>query len=115
MSELLNYNLPGFPLYARKGEMKNFHLYATACHWHPDLEFIYVLDGTMEFFINGQTVPIKKNEGIFINSNRLHYNYSADHTNCIFIVVVVHPSLLGTETFLGKSYFRSHFGDEKED
>ena len=38
MSERVNYNLLGFPLYVREGELCNFVRYA-ACHWHPDLEF----------------------------------------------------------------------------
>jgi len=115
MFERLNYNLPGFPLYARKGELCQFHRYATACHWHPDLEFILVTDGTMEYFVNGQTIHLKKGEGIFINSKRLHYNYSKDFSNCTFLVVVVHPSLLGSDTHLGGEYFRLRFGIENED
>ena len=48
MSERVNYNLPGFLLYVREGELRNFVRYA-ACHWHPDLEFILVLDGAMDY------------------------------------------------------------------
>ena len=47
MSERLNYNVPGFPIYARKGELRHFDRYAAACHWHPDLEFILILNGTI--------------------------------------------------------------------
>jgi len=115
MSERLNYNLPGFPLYACKGELRQFHRYAAACHWHPDLEFILVTDGTMEYFVNGRIVRLEKGEGIFINSKRLHYNYSKDFSNCTFLVVVVHPTLLGVDTQLGREYFRLRFGIENED
>jgi len=48
MSERLKYNLLGFPLYVRRGGLRNFARYA-ACHWHPDLEFILVLDGAMGY------------------------------------------------------------------
>jgi len=54
MSERLNYNLPDFPLYVRKGELRQFDRYAAACHWHPDIEFISILDGTMDYFVNNQ-------------------------------------------------------------
>jgi len=115
MSERLNYNLPGFPLYAKKGELRDFHQYSTACHWHPDLEFIFVIDGNMEYFVNGKIVHLEKEEGIFVNSNRLHYNYSKDFSNCTFFVVVVHPSLLGADTHLGKEFFKTRFGTGNED
>jgi AraC-like DNA-binding protein len=115
MSERLDYNLPGFPLYAKKGELCHFHQFATACHWHPDLEFIFVLNGDMEYFVNGQIIYLEKGEGIFINSKRLHHNYSKNFSNCTFLVVVVHPSILGTDTHLGKEYFELKFGIETED
>ena len=114
-SERLNYNLPGFPLYVRRGELRDFDQYANACHWHPDLEFTLVLDGVKDYFVNGQTLRIDKGEGIFVNSKRLHYGFSADKSNSSFIVIVVHPSLLGEETFPGKEYIESKFSSATED
>jgi len=115
LSERLRYNLPGFPLYVRRGELRDFDQYATACHWHPDLELTLVLDGVKDYFVNGQTLRIDKGDGIFVNSKRLHYGFSADKSNCSFIVIVVHPSLLGEETFPGKEYIESKFSSVTED
>jgi AraC-like DNA-binding protein len=115
MSERLNHNLPGFPIYARKGELRHFNRYAAACHWHPDLEFIFILDGEMDYFVNGQTLHMSKGEGIFVNSKRLHYGFSDNNSDCSFIVVVVHPSVLGDNTPLGKTFFELKFGFETED
>jgi AraC family transcriptional regulator, melibiose operon regulatory protein len=115
LSERLNYNIPDFPLYARKGELQQFDRYAAACHWHPDLEFIFVLDGSMEYFVNGQTVLIEKGNGIFVNSKRMHYGFSTDKLDCSFLVVVIHPSLLGENTNFGRMYFEEKFGSGNED
>lgn len=115
MSERLNYNLPGFPLYARKGELRDYERYAAACHWHPDLEFIFVLDGAMDYFVNGQTLCMRADEGIFVNSKRLHYGYSKDNADCSFLVVVVHPALLGEGTHVGREYIESKFDSDAED
>ena len=115
LSERLRYNLPGFPLYARKGELRTFHRYAAACHWHPDLEFILILDGAMDYFINSDIVRMKKGEGIFVSSKRLHYGFSKNNTDCTFIALVVHPSLIGGETHVGNEYFTSQFGSGTED
>lgn len=115
LSEELNYNLPDFPLYVRKGALNHFDKYAAACHWHPDLEFILVLDGEMEYFVNGEIVLIERGNGIFVNSKRMHYGFSTKKLNCTFIVVVIHPSLLGENTHVGKVYWDEKFGSNTED
>lgn len=115
LSERLSYNLPEFPLYARKGALHQFDRFAAACHWHPDLEFIIVLDGAMEYFVSGETVLIEKGNGIFVNSKRLHYGFSTDNVDCSFIVVAIHPSLLGESTLVGKAYLEEKFGSDTED
>lgn len=115
LSEELNYNLPDFPLYVRKGALNHFDKYAAACHWHPDLEFILVLDGEMEYFVNGEIVLIERGNGIFVNSKRMHYGFSSNKLDCTFIVVAVHPSLLGINTHVGKVYWDEKFGSNTED
>lgn len=115
LSEELNYNLPDFPLYVRKGALNHFDKYAAACHWHPDLEFILVLDGEMEYFVNGEIVLIEQGNGIFVNSKRMHYGFSTKKSDCTFIVVVIHPSLLGENTHVGKVYWDEKFGSNTED
>ncbi|ACT03129.1 AraC family transcriptional regulator [Paenibacillus sp. JDR-2] len=115
LSERLNYNLKNFQLYIKKGTLMPFDKYAAACHWHPDLEFILVLDGYMNFFVNGETVLLEKGTGIFVSSKRLHYGYSPDKIDCSYIVVCIHPSLLGNEQWIGKEYWEEKFGPNTED
>ncbi len=115
LSERLYYNIPDFPLYVYKGTLHQFDKYAAACHWHPDLEFILVLDGAMEYFVNGQTVYLSKGNGIFVNRKRLHYGFSADKTDCLYITVLVHPILLGESLPAGKACLDEKFGSDNED
>lgn len=115
LSERLNYNLSDFPLYVRKGFLRQFDRYTAACHWHADLEYILVLDGSMEYFINGQITHIDMGNGIFVNSRRLHYGFSIDKTECSFIVVAVHPVLLGDGAHTGKVYMEEKFGANADD
>ncbi|MFC3746951.1 helix-turn-helix domain-containing protein [Paenibacillus sp. GCM10012306] len=115
LSERLNYNLSDLPLYVRKGNLQQFHNYSATAHWHPDVEFILVLEGTMDYFVNGKTVRIEQGNGIFVNSNRLHCGFSENRTDCKYIVVVIHPSLLGESTSLAKKYWESKFSSLMED
>ena len=114
-SERLNYNLPTFPLYACKGTLQQFGRHTAPCHWHPDLEFILILEGAMDYFINGQTVCLGKGEGIFVNSKRMHYGFSSNKTDCTYIVIAIHPALLGENTLSGKAYLEEKFASAAED
>lgn len=114
-SERLNYNIPDFPLYVREGRLLYFDRFAAPIHWHSDLEFIFVLEGSMEYFVNGQTVCIDKGNGIFVNSKRMHNGYSNNMKDCHYIVLVIHPILLGGNTQAGKAYFEEKFGPNMED
>lgn len=115
LSERLNYNLPGLPLYVRKGHLRHFANYTAACHWHPDMEFILILQGTMDYFVNGHTVSLKHGEGLFVNSNRLHYGFSQNKSDCEFLVVVIHPSLLGESSPIIHSYCEEMSRPSKDD
>ncbi|WNS41302.1 AraC family transcriptional regulator [Paenibacillus sp. MMS20-IR301] len=115
LSEELNYNHPNFPLYVRKGLLNQFDKYAAACHWHPDLEFILVLEGEMEYFVNGEIVNIGQGHGFFVNSRRLHYGFSSRKINCSFLVIAIHPALFGEGGVLGKTFFEENFGSNTED
>ncbi|MCG7381534.1 AraC family transcriptional regulator [Paenibacillus sp. ACRRY] len=110
LSERLDYNLPDIPLYVRKGSLHQFNNYAAVAHWHVDVEFIYVQKGSMEFSVNGSITRLHQGEGIFVNSQRLHFGYSlADHNDCVFLVVVIHPSILGEKTSFIQTYWTEKF------
>ncbi|WP_416298337.1 AraC family transcriptional regulator [Paenibacillus illinoisensis] len=111
LSERLDYNLPDLPLYVRKGSLQQFNNYAAVAHWHVDIEFIYVLNGSMDFSVNGTITRLHQGDGLFVNSQRLHYGYSlADQNDCLFLVVVIHPSILGEKTSYIQSYWGEKFG-----
>ncbi|WP_204180335.1 MULTISPECIES: AraC family transcriptional regulator [unclassified Staphylococcus] len=41
-------------------------------HWHHALQFMYVVNGTLNVSIGDDTFNIKKGDGLFINSNVVH-------------------------------------------
>jgi len=114
LSERILYN-SALPMYIGQDELRFFKGFAPACHWHPDLELMVIIDGEMDFYVNGERVSLKEGEGIFVNSKRLHYFASAKELNCVYIVAVIHPSLLGSDLHDGKKNFDTLFGFSKED
>ena len=82
------------PIYARRDALSSFPDYRCPCHWHRDLEFIHVISGQMQYFVNGATVTLEAGNGLVVNSSRLHYGFSPQQRQCWFTCVVVNPELL---------------------
>jgi AraC-like DNA-binding protein/mannose-6-phosphate isomerase-like protein (cupin superfamily) len=109
MSEHIHYNLDDYPLYINDGELKKTE-YTAACHWHPDLEFVHVLSGSMDYFVNGDIVHIGEGQAIFVNSLRLHYGFSKEKLDCDYVVTCIHPTVFTQNTKTGVAYFEHKFG-----
>ena len=57
-------------------------------------EFIHVISGQMQYFVNGAIVTLEAGNGLVVNSSRLHYGFSPQQRQCWFTCVVVGPELL---------------------
>lgn len=98
-SENVAYNIPEFPAYIKKGQLSRYPDFRAVSHWHDDLEFILILEGTMSYDVNGQKIFLQSGEGIFVNSRCFHYGYSNTHTECLFICILLSPQLLTSNTY----------------
>lgn len=70
LSERIDYNIPDLPIYARRDALSSFPDYRCPCHWHRDLEFIHVISGQMQYFVNGAIVTLEAGNGLVVNSSR---------------------------------------------
>lgn len=103
-SEIFEYDYPDFPIYAHKEYVSSYPRFRCAAHWHEDLEFHLVLEGTMTCDVNEETVMIAPGNGIWINSRQLHCNYSPNQTECVYLCVLLHPSLLAATDAIALDY-----------
>ena len=103
-SERVPYNNPAFPLYASRGRISLFQNMKAASHWHDDIEFGIVTSGKMSYCVNGEHFSVNAGEGVFINSQQLHHNYSADGSDCQYLCVLIHPSLLCENQFVSENF-----------
>ena len=96
----IQYDYADFPIYIRRGILSRYPNYAAPSHWHDDIELIAVLEGEMDYNVNGEITHLRKDEGILVNSQQLHFGFSDARTECAFICVILHPMLLcGTPAF----------------
>lgn len=103
-SETVAYNNPLFPVYARYGILSTYPDYSAISHWHKDLEFILIKKGTMTYNVNGELIELSENNGIMVNSRQLHYGFSAQHSECEFICILLSPELLSGNTWFHQNY-----------
>ena len=100
LSEVIPYDEALVPFYIRSGHLSQYLNKRALCHWHDDIELIYVLDGEMNFYINGHSTRLTKNSGIIINTRQMHYGYASGDHDCHFICLVFHPKLLTSNPLL---------------
>lgn len=93
-SENVQYDSISYPIYIRRGILSRYPDYAAPSHWHDDIELIAVLDGQMDYNVNGEIIALHKDEGIFVNSRQMHFGFSASRTECAFICILLHPLIL---------------------
>ncbi len=93
-SERVQYDDGVYPIYIRRGILSLYPDYVCPIHWHDDIELIAVLDGEMDYNVNGAIVTLHKGDGIFVNSRQLHFGFSDTRTECAFICILLDPAIL---------------------
>ena len=111
-SEVIHYDQAGIPLYIRGGRLSLYPEMKAECHWHEDLEFIRVLEGRMDYSIDGKRVILEEGDLLFVNSKHLHYGYDHLRNECLFICILFHPCLAGPTPAMFKEYMEPVIGCE---
>lgn len=75
-------------------------------HWHPELEWTYVLDGEIGYQVNQQIHVLKAGQGLLCNSNMPHTGHQINHQDCHYVSITFHPRLLEgyKDSFLKERY-----------
>ena len=86
---------PGFPFYAEKSMRSSYPMDSYPWHWHPTVQFFYVIEGQINYTLPNGSYIFKAGHGAFINSNILHMLKYPDEKPSSFIYLLFNPSLLG--------------------
>lgn len=70
------------------------HSFNFLAHWHNDLEFIYVYEGTIRIGINSESRILGKGDIAICSSGDIHYYDSKDSESTI-LIVIFNPQLIG--------------------
>lgn len=102
-SEVVHYEREGVRLYIRETNLSVYPGLRAPCHWHDDLECIHILDGIMDYSINGQEITLHTGDSLIINARQVHFGHDCEEQDCRFLCILFHPSLLtGSDALLKK-------------
>lgn len=103
-SEIVHYEHTGIPLYIRTADLAVYPGMSAPCHWHDDIEWIYILSGKMCYYINGRRILLNEKDSLMVNSRQMHYGCSYKEQDCQFLCILFHPSLFGSNKSLLQKY-----------
>lgn len=79
--EMIEGMTPEFPYSVHYCNMKNYIGHTVPWHWHEEVEFFYILKGTLVYTTNNNRYAVSEGTGGFVNSNVLHTETSVDSSN----------------------------------
>lgn len=103
-SEIISYDQEGIPLRIQAAKLSDYPEKQALCHWHDDIEFLYILNGKMNYYVNGKRILLDENDCIMINARQMHYGYSFQNQDCNFVCFLFHPQLLTGNSKLFQTY-----------
>lgn len=98
LRETVQHGSERYPFAYYPEDIWQFDFHRIDWHWHHELEFLYVAEGTAICFIGTSKVELHKGCGIFINSGVLHCFEARSSTFTPNIVFA--PTLLASENSL---------------
>lgn len=103
-SESIRYDNPDFPLFCRRNFIPAKLIPpGMTIHWHSDLEFIYIKEGSAFYQLNGCMVKMEAGEGIFVNAKQLHMLIAGDE-DCVLDCIIFHPMILCASKHMEEKY-----------
>ena len=63
-------------------------------HWHYEMTFSIILEGSMEYRVNDKIYNMKKGDGLFINSHTLHTAKGYNNKDCAFLALMFRPNFI---------------------
>ena len=63
-SEVVPYDHARNPLYIRAAHLASYYNMCSPCHWHDDIEWIYIITGKMRYYVNGKRLILNEGDSL---------------------------------------------------
>ena len=105
----------GLPIKYGELALSTFPGMTGTCHWHNDIEIILIQRGSMDYYVEGNSYRLGQGAGIIVNTDRLHHAAPVKGTDCIFELLMFHPSLLSSNWIVQNKYVEPLLKDSQND
>ena len=92
--ETTPHGTPQFPLEVNHDDLSAFPDGMVRCHWHDELEFSIVQEGSAVYTLGSGVYALSAGQGILMNSRVPHTIVSADGDPAHLLTVIVAPGLI---------------------
>lgn len=80
-------------------------------HWHDELECLYMLSGSMDFYIDEKEITLSPGDFFMLSSGVMHRSLSHGGEDCRFTRLLIHPSLLTASPLVREELLIPMLGD----
>ena len=98
-SEIVRYDEVGIPLSIREGLLSAYPNHSALCHWHEDIEWVYIRSGQMNYYMNGKRVLLNTGEALMVNSRQCTTDIPKTGRTAILSVFCVIPKFSSRTVF----------------
>ena len=105
LREIAHHGNDSYPFAYYPEDIWEFDFHCVDWHWHHELEFLSVTEGTALCLVGEDRIELSQGYGLFINSSILHRFEAADKAY-IHDIVFAPDLLAGEETLLYEKYIR---------
>ena len=110
--EWLHYDDPDFQVQYRNNFIPADYTFdGMIMHRHDDVEFIYVIKGSILYEMEDETVRMSEGEGIFVNSRQMHV-IKSDFNDCQLFCLIFHPIILASSEYIIRNHVMPVIGDK---
>ena len=88
------FGTPMFPCKACYSDVNKFVTGDISWHWHEEIEVIRVKSGSIHLYLDNCDFVLNEGDGVFINSNIIHYIRARTSEECILNSLVFNKNLI---------------------
>ena len=94
MRSTISYGTPEHPICCITDELGKLESQSTRWHWHDELEFSFVKQGTVTFYAETQRITLEAGDALYISSGTIHHVEGS--AGCMVENLIFSPSYLGS-------------------
>lgn len=101
------------PILFYHDEIEKYKQQKIKWHWHPEVEFIIVRDNPVEILIDDTRIVLRKDEGIWVNANKIHMMQCPENimTASLFTIVMLPEFIAPKASLLYQKYVQPWISD----